>query len=106
MHFVVFTFRFILKQDVTCNGLNIGGVVTVVLRYGGFQSGPSLSLHTSYALSQSVFILAFVKSEGKSQAGAGEPSEKSALLGDKTASLEGSLRERMVSHHTCVFTHP
>ena len=50
----------------------------------------------------SVVILAFVKSEGKSSEKKSEsepqsPNESTALLTDKNSSLEGSLRERVVS---------
>ena len=47
-------------------------------------------------------ILAFVKSEGKSSEKPSEsepnsPNENTSLLTDKNSSLEGSLRERVVS---------
>jgi hypothetical protein len=50
----------------------------------------------------SVVILAFVKSEGKSSEKSSEsephsPNESTSLLTDKNSSLEGSLRERVVS---------
>ena len=50
----------------------------------------------------SVVILAFVKSEGKSSEKPSEsepnsPNENTSLLTDKNSSLEGSLRERVVS---------
>ena len=50
----------------------------------------------------SVVMLAFVKSEGKSTEKPSEsepqsPNESTSLLADKNSSLEGSLRERVVS---------
>lgn len=51
----------------------------------------------------SVIILAFVKSDGKASTASqiegseGKVSERSALLGERTASLEGSLGDRVVS---------
>ena len=51
----------------------------------------------------SVVILAFVKSEGKSSEKSSEsephsPNESTSLLTDKNSSLDGSLRERVVSN--------
>ncbi len=60
-------------------------------------------------VSCSVVILAFVKSEGKTVKKRSHPNgglpkdETTALLSDNTNSLEGSLRERVVSSATAIF---
>ena len=57
----------------------------------------------------SVIILAFVKSEGKSTDKSSEsepesPTEHTSLLSERNSSLEGSLRERVVGGANIAFT--
>ena len=60
-----------------------------------------LVLYHCFYYSDSVVILAFVKSEGKStekppESTSHSPTEHTSLLADRNSSLEGSLRERVV----------
>lgn len=85
---------------MSCSGLNYGGVATVVLRYACMHMWDTEVAKIKPAVTgySSVFILAFVKSEGKAKP-EGRPSERSPLLGDKSrsASLDGSLMQKVVS---------
>ncbi|XP_064405556.1 transmembrane protein 144-like [Halichondria panicea] len=78
-----FTGVVILDQEVSCPGLNYGGVAVVVV---------------------SVIVLAFVKSEGKktsSTSATSDPpiNETTRLLSSRTSSLEGSLRARVLQQN-------
>ena len=66
-----------------------------------------IKFYHCFYCSDSVVILAFVKSEGKSTEKPAEsrshsPTEHTSLLADRNSSLEGSLRERVVRATTNV----
>lgn len=90
----------LLQEQFSCDKLNYGGVATVIVRYNIILINIVGLIAEYYWLS--VVILAFVKSEGKSSEKQSEsepqsPNESTGLLTDKNSSLEGSLRERVVS---------
>ena len=91
------SYRVILKEDISCAPLNYSGVAVVVIRSVPFPNHP----HTPYAHVPilSVIILAFVKSTGKKVDNGGGVADSAPLLSEQD-SLEGSLREKVVSPNT------
>ena len=83
----------ILKESVMCSPLNYASVAVVVIRYPfPFHPCP-VPIHPY----RSVIVLAFVKSSGKkTEKKGGRVSETTALLTEQD-SLEGSLRDKVVS---------
>ena len=103
--YVMSYYRVILKEDISCDPLNYSGVAIVVIRLVRNFIPIPLGLIPIHPF-LSVVILAFVKSSGKKTSKNGKLSETTPLLPEQD-SLEGSLRDKVVSndHHTHTHTH-
>ena len=107
-YYIITHHRVILGESVSCPALNYSGVAVVVIRLVPiFQYPRTPILHSashmfiphSHSPFLSVVILAFVKSSGKAAKDTkkGGVSETTNLLSDQPDSLEGSLRDKVVS---------